>query len=177
MRNDSNNKGAGLNSDNDGDKKRRQHSNTESAPFCEDHVISELKVSGPIGEAGIWLDAAVEWRPAGILPFNRISLSTSISMRVPALIQIWRRDKTGHTFITEKAETSPAIVVLTGDHGGFIFFNRVTTTIFAVDHTFSDGGSDYVMTFTADPKLPEGISLNQSKVTGCHLLATLFEDE
>ncbi|MCQ2008751.1 MAG: hypothetical protein ABF629_11840 [Sporolactobacillus sp.] len=172
---DSNNKGAGFGSDKDGDKKRRQYKKPDAVPFCDDHVISELRVDGTTDEETVWLNAVIEWRPTGTIPLNRMSsLSASISICVPALIQIWRKDASGNTLITEKADSSSAIVIWNGP-GGFILFNRVITTILIEDHIAPNKENEYVVTFTANQETPAGIHLDQSKVTSYQLFATLLK--
>lgn len=188
MDDDSNNRGAEFGSDKDGDKKRRKHVNSDRAydnqnhldgtvPFCEEHVISELKIGESISKDSVWLDAVIEWRPTGVIPLNRMSLLAAISKCVPALIQIWRKDSSGNTLVTEKADVSPAIVMLNGGHGGFVSFNRVTTTIRVADKTSTNGESEYVMIFKANPELPAEISLDQSKVSAYQFFATIIENE
>ncbi|SFG91323.1 hypothetical protein [Sporolactobacillus nakayamae] len=187
MNDDSNSGGAEFGSDKDGDKKRKKHVNSDrindkqnhhdgTVPFCEEHVISELKIGGKSSMDSVWLDASIEWRPLGVIPLNRISLFAAISKYVPALIQIWRRDSLGSTLVAEKRDVSPAIVMLNGGHGGFVFFNRMTTTVRTTDKISTNGEREYVVTLKSHPELPEG-SLGQLEVSAYQFFATIIENE
>lgn len=110
------------------------------------------------------LDATIEWQPDTLSLVGLIlailiaivsTLGVTIPLSIPATFKIWRKGSTGTVLISEKTDSSSisAISVLTPlpTLGVNVLFERITTSIHAVDTNPPLGENEYFLTIELGP--------------------------
>ncbi|SFG97545.1 hypothetical protein SAMN04487776_104146 [Priestia megaterium] len=129
-------------------------------------AIAEVEVCVDDRSDRVALDATIEWQPEALSLLGLIltilttilsTLGVTIPLAIPATFRIWRKGSTGTVLISEKTDSSgiSAISVLTpittGTLGLGILFERITTSIHAVDTNPPLGENEYFLTIGLGP--------------------------
>ncbi|MEI2379812.1 hypothetical protein [Priestia megaterium] len=137
-----------------------------SIPNLND-AIAEVEVCVDDRSDRVALDATIEWQPDNLSLLGLVleillailsTLGVVIPLAVPATFRIWRKGSTGTVLISEKTDTSSiaaiAITTLTPALGVNIIFERITTSIHAVDTNPPIGENEYFLTIDLGPFTP-----------------------
>jgi hypothetical protein len=152
-------------------------------------TIAEVEVCIDDRSDRVALDATIEWQPdtlslVGLVLAILLSIlgttGVIIPLAVPATFRIWRKGHSGTVLISEKTDTSSiaAISILTPlpTLGVDIIFERITTSIHAVDTNPPKGENEYFLTIDLGPFTPVLTGLSAAAATALAPLTTIDID-